>query len=461
MSESTILDLTNRFFNFCQKKLSVVYEKSFILGNIDNIIFVLICLTLICSTFMHSEHIGILAVSVVFFTLIKLLIKKGSEIKISKGDGMIVIYFLICLLSVVNSTLPTESLHGFLKTVIYITFYFAAANYFQENKNKIKYILGLIGILCFAESIIAIFQNLHGVQQIAKWQDAHYVNPEDIISRAYGTLKPYNPNLLGGYLVSGIPCIICTGMIAAAKKHYKSFLYSLIMFLVCGFAIFITGSRGAYLGFGAIILGLIAVTAKIIHTDFDGAKLVEKYWKIICAAVAAAIIAVLAAVPQIAKRIMSIFLLRGDSSTSFRMNVYHSSFEMLRDNWIMGIGVGNRTFREVYGLYMMTGFDALSTYSVPLEIAVESGIFALLSFVAFLVYLFTGAINYICKPNDLTGKIILSSVILTVTGVMIHGLFDTIYFRPQVQFVFWTMIAMASAVLINSGKCEKEEEKND
>ena len=169
----------------------------------------------------------------------------------------------------------------------------------------------------------------------------------------------------------------------------------------------------------------------------------------------------LAAVPQIAKRIMSIFLLRGDSSTSFRMNVYHSSFEMLRDNWIMGIGVGNRTFREVYGLYMMTGFDALSTYSVPLEIVVESGIFALLSFVAFLVYLLTGAINYICKPNDLTGKIILSSVILTVTGVMIHGLFDTIYFRPQVQFVFWTMIAMASAVLINSGKCEKEEEKND
>ena len=143
------------------------------------------------------------------------------------------------------------------------------------------------------------------------------------------------------------------------------------------------------------------------------------------------------------------------------MNVYHSSLEMLRDNWILGIGVGNQTFREIYGLYMLTGFDALSTYSVPLEIAVESGVFALLSFVAYLGYLLIDAVKFMCRPNDLTCKIILSTVILTILGVMTHGLFDTIYFRPQVQFVFWTMMAIASAIIINTCGCEKEEEKND
>ena len=187
---------------------------------------------------------------------------------------------------------------------------------------------------------------------------------------------------------------------------------------------------------------------------------IKKYWMIVTSAIVAAVIAVMIAVPKVAKRLFSIFLLRGDSSTSFRMNVYHSSLEMLRDNWILGIGVGNQTFREIYGLYMMTGFDALSTYCVPLEIAVESGIFALLSFVAFLGYFIVDAIKFISRPNDLTGKIILSSVILTVLGVMTHGLFDTIYFRPQVQFVFWTMIAIASAIIISSRECEKEEEKN-
>ena len=110
---------------------------------------------------------------------------------------------------------------------------------------------------------------------------------------------------------------------------------------------------------------------------------------------------------------------------------------------------------------MMTGFDALSTYCVPLESAVESGIFALLSFIAFLGYMLIDTIKYICRPNDLTGKIILSSVILTILGVMTHGLFDTIFFRPQVQFVFWTMAAIATAVLLSVGECEKEEEENE
>ncbi len=460
MSESTFLDLGNKFIGFCQNKLSFFYEKSFILGSIDNIIFFFIAMTLICSTFVQSEQIGILAIATVLLTIIKLFIKKGAALRITKGDGMLILYFLLCIISVINSTLIPQSIHGFLKTVIYITFYFAAANYFYDNKGKIKYILGLIGLLCFIESIIAIFQNIHGVAAIAKWQDSHYVNPEDVISRAYGTLKPYNPNLLGGYLVSGISCIAATGLLAVAKKHYKSFIYSLIMFLVSAYAIFVTGSRGAYLGLAVIIIGLLVISGKIIFSDFNAAEKIKKYWMIVTSAIVAAVIAVMIAVPKVAKRLFSIFLLRGDSSTSFRMNVYHSSLEMLRDNWILGIGVGNQTFREIYGLYMMTGFDALSTYCVPLEIAVESGIFALLSFVAFLGYFIVDAIKFISRPNDLTGKIILSSVILTVLGVMTHGLFDTIYFRPQVQFVFWTMIAIASAIIISSRECEKEEEKN-
>ena len=272
MSESTFLDLGNKFIGFCQNKLSFFYEKSFILGSIDNIIFFFIAMTLICSTFVQSEQIGILAIATVLLTIIKLFIKKGAALRITKGDGMLILYFLLCIISVINSTLIPQSIHGFLKTVIYITFYFAAANYFYDNKGKIKYILGLIGILCFIESIIAIFQNIHGVAAIAKWQDSHYVNPEDVISRAYGTLKPYNPNLLGGYLVSGISCIAATGLLAVAKKHYKSFIYSLIMFLVSAYAIFVTGSRGAYLGLAAIIIGLLVISGKIIFSDFNAAE---------------------------------------------------------------------------------------------------------------------------------------------------------------------------------------------
>ena len=30
---------------------------------------------------------------------------------------------------------------------------------------------------------------------------------------------------------------------------------------------------------------------------------------------------------------------------------------------------------------------------------------------------------------------------------MVHGFVDTVFFRPQIQFVFWTMVAIVSSVL--------------
>ncbi len=129
--------------------------------------------------------------------------------------------------------------------------------------------------------------------------------------------------------------------------------------------------------------------------------------------------------------------MRQDSSNSFRFNVYQSSFEMFKDNWLLGIGVGNQNFREIYGLYMKTGFDALSAYNVFLEIAVESGVFALIAFVGFLVLTVKNAL----KNMDIFTGIALVSI----CSCLVHGLTDTVFFRPQIQFVFWTMAAVANS----------------
>ena len=39
-------------------------------------------------------------------------------------------------------------------------------------------------------------------------------------------------------------------------------------------------------------------------------------------------------------------------------------------------------------------------------------------------------------------KIILASGFASVAGVLIHGFVDTVYFRPQVQLMFWTVVAV-------------------
>ena len=305
-----------------------------------------------------------------------------------------------------------------------------------------------------------MYQNFAGVEQISTWQDSRYINPEDAIARAYGTLKPYNPNLLGGYLVCAMPCVIASGALLLIEKHFKTLLISLAVFLITSLAVFVTGSRGAYLGLGAIIAGLVILVTIIINTDFKTQEKLKSLWHKVVAALCAAFILLLIAVPKITKRILSIFILRGDSSTSFRMNVYNSSWHMFCDNWLLGIGAGNQTFREIYGLYMLTGFDALSTYSVPLEIAVEAGIFALIAFCVFILWFVFDGYKFITNndnTNSLADKVIVCASILTILGVMMHGMFDTIYFRPQVQFVFWTMIAMASAVIVKKNLIENNE----
>ena len=122
---------------------------------------------------------------------------------------------------------------------------------------------------------------------------------------------------------------------------------------------------------------------------------------------------------------------------------------MFKDNWLLGIGVGNKNFREIYGLYMKTGFDALSAYNIYLETAVESGVFALIAFLGFVVTMSINAVKFILRSTDMEQVIFASISIIAIWAVMFHGLVDTIYFRPQLQFMFWTYVAVISTLLSN------------
>lgn len=99
---------------------------------------------------------------------------------------------------------------------------------------------------------------------------------------------------------------------------------------------------------------------------------------------------------------------------------------------------------------MKTGYDALGSYCVPLEIAVESGIFALLAFILFLFFVIKKCLK-IClnqeKPINI--KVLSLCVVLMIAATMGHGLFDTIWFRPQLQFLFWTFIAILDSKEMN------------
>ena len=129
----------------------------------------------------------------------------------------------------------------------------------------------------------------------------------------------------------------------------------------------LTGCRGAYIGFFFMFTALVYITYKLLQPKL------QKLFATVAGFCVLAVSLIVMSVSSLRARIYSIFAMRGDSSNSFRFNVYHSCINMFKDNWLLGIGCGNQNFREVYGLYMKTGFDALSAYNIYLEIAVEIG----------------------------------------------------------------------------------------
>lgn len=444
----------NKFLTkFQNSKLGNLLSDSLVFDYADKISFVLLILTIVSTAFMPSGVIGLLAVCFCLSCLFKVLSKKNETAELSFLNKILIIYLLIVIISAFGASYFMLSLKGIIKTFIYIAFYFSAVYFLSTNKKRIMPVILTIAGIISIEAIIGILQNISHVEAIATWQDASGLkDPTAAISRAYGTLKPYNPNLLAGWLISGLSSIVALFSFSYIRKNLKGAILFSILFLITCYSIFVTGSRGAYLG----LFGILAVIFIYAIKYFGGLKQIKTKYKAILAGAMALFIGGVCLIPSFSQRILSIFAFRKDSSISFRMNVYEACYQMFLDNKFLGIGVGNKNFREIYGLYMKTGYDALGSYCVPLEIAVESGIFALIFFMLFIILIVMRCIRFISLKNiHPVKKILILSVLLTITGTMMHGLFDTIFFRPQVQILFWTNIAIFHALTIKREKLKK------
>ena len=432
----------------CVSKSSLIYE--YFLQNIEKIVNFWAFLLLFLSIFANSETLGMCTFLGFFALLSKYLFKKGETIEIDKIDFFVIIYVILFTLSTFWSSWFFDSMHGLIKTYTYFFAYLIFKDIFKTKPLiKLCYIM-FLGLLCSVEAIICLKQQIIGVEAIAGWQDMTNIDPSQAMTRVFGTLKPLNPNLMAGYFISTFPCLLALSFYNFKTKSLEIWRFSFnknFLFILCAiltfFATIFTGCRGSYIALLAQIMLVCILSYYIIWQEFSFSKSLKKIWLLTVGFCFLCILVGIFSSEALQTRILSIFSSREDSSNSFRMNVYQSSFQILKDNFLIGIGAGNWTFREVYGLYMKTGFDALGAYSVPLEIAVETGVFGLINFIMLIFFSLKKAImTFIVAPYNT--KILMTVPILTIIGMMLHGIIDTVWFRPQLQFVFWLMIAFLS-----------------
>jgi putative inorganic carbon (HCO3(-)) transporter len=290
-------------------------------------------------------------------------------------------------------------------------------------------------------SVIGIRQLYAEPSQLARWSDNNSVAEGTV--RIYSTLD--NPNLLGGYLLPILP------LAAVAVLRWRTLprrLFALLSLVLGIVALVLTYSRGAWMGMVASLglLGLLLAMRQTRHWPL--------FWRrtlplLLLVAAAVALVVLVTQVEPLRVRVMSLVAGREDSSNNFRINVWTSVLAMINDRPWLGIGPGNTAFNLIYPLYQQPKFNALSAYSIPLELLVEAGVPGLL---AGLALLFT-AMRTGLLQGQAQGMLNLPSLaaVAAFAGLAVQGLTDTIFFRPEVQLVaLFSLATLAAAAADDS-----------
>lgn len=363
----------------------------------------------------------------------------GGEEKreLSHIDLLVLLLMAINIICAFSSHYLMASIKGLAKVIIYIGSYFLFTAVLHASLKRRLFILFTLLLNGLLLALYGFYQYKIGVAPLATWEDPSVEGGGG--TRIFATMG--NPNLLAGFFTPLVPISLGLSLYFTELKKYMPAIGSI---LLCGaiiLAIIFTGCRGAYIALGASLL-MLGLSVSVWAWKYFPS--VRKYLPVLFLAILVALALVVWKVPQVQERIGSMFSGRDHSSNSYRMNVWMASLHMFAQNWWLGIGVGNEAFRLAYGLYMVSGFDALGTYCVPLEVAVENGIVGVLIF-ALLVGLVMYKAHHLFWDKELNlgaWRWVILGLAGAVFALMVHGMVDTVFYRPQVHFIFWLCVSL-------------------
>ena len=325
-------------------------------------------------------------------------------------------------------------------------------------------------------ALYGIFQYFSGALSSANaWLDSEMF--DNIAGRAISTLE--NPNMLAEYLILLIP-LAAAQLITDSGAARR--ICALLSCGVLGICIILTWSRGSWRGllFGAFVF-LLIWSRRTIYLIVAGAASIPFLPLIL---------------PEsIIQRFTSIGNL-GDSSTSYRVNIWRGTVRMLEDYWTSGVGIGEAAWGTVYPRYALASIEtAPHAHNLYLQIWVQTGIVGLMLLIAFLFLLLQCNFTYyrdLNRMRDSVSASVLSAHMKTdnrtdapaaihrttgaggdirrvitamrleaaaplcgILATLVQGLTDYTWYNYRVYLMFW-LAAGLSAAYVRSGRAEIE-----
>ena len=346
-------------------------------------------------------------------------------------NAWVLAILMVALLATGFSPVPSAAAKGLLKLASYLGVFALMQELLSSAPRWWDRITAALLGGSMLTSVIGIRQLYGDTSELARWADPNSVASGTV--RIYSTLD--NPNLLAGYLLPVLPLAL-VGL--ARWRQPLRRLFALAALLLGLVALVLTYSRGAWMG----LVAEVAVVGLLLagRATRRWPPLWRRLLPLLLLLGGAALLAVLVTqVEPLRVRVLSLVAGRGDSSNNFRINVWMAALEMIQARPWLGIGPGNDAFNLIYPLFQQPKFNALSAYSIPLELLVEAGIPGLLAGVGLVLASVRQGLRLWCGGGNFALPALASLAV--IAGLTVQGLPDTIFFRPEVQLSGWFCLA--------------------
>lgn len=389
-------------------------------------------LTLITTTLIpcYIFRFNILGIKTNLFELLVLFtflatiftLNQKSEKGIRKSDTVLALLLLLAaIISSGVSHFDTQSLGivkgWFLIPIIYAWILVKNFDFKQTYKISLALYISLLLVTFIALlQKIGLFSTIF--YQVADSSFDQYLQQ----GRLFGVFE--SPNYLAMFLVP-VMLLSFPGVVALKDKSLKyvcMFLYVLPLFVL-----YLTASRA-----GVIALLVSGIFARLLYGGkniFSGAK---PYLAIFITSFIALL------------NILYLFFSVHGYQTSrggdlVRIEIYKYSIQILKGDWLFGIGLGNfqdkvAVLSASNSIFQSNGLSyALHPHNLFLAIWLNLGLLGILVFM-YLLYIIISKL-----ASRLT--LISVSVLSALTAILIHGLFDTTYFKNDLSAIFWLIFA--------------------
>lgn len=149
-------------------------------------------------------------------------------------------------------------------------------------------------------------------------------------------------------------------------------------------------------------------------------------------------------------------LASGETRTSLgsRVMIWNTSLSLIAEHPIVGIGM--RNFEEAY-LALQPFFPSYLEWAVPhphnivLAFWLFTGVVGLIGFLTLVILTISSLVNRLLSGTDPEARRFHGLMLALLVAFLVQGLVDTPYFRNDLSFFFWAIIAL-SATLSGDGK---------